>query len=64
MGPVAETDVFVAGLVSSYTFLEVPCGIFDFKLHEGKCDRTDLMPLKSLLHSVQVIIKTALYFGN
>lgn len=37
---------------------------FDFKLHEGKCDRTDLMPLKSLLHSVQVIIKTALYFGN
>lgn len=27
MGPAAETGVFVAGLVSSYTFLEVPCGI-------------------------------------
>lgn len=27
MDPVAESDDLVAGTVSSYTFLEVPCGI-------------------------------------
>lgn len=27
MGPVVESDDLVAGIVSSYTFLEVPCGI-------------------------------------
>lgn len=27
MGPVVESDDLAAGIVSSYTFLEVPCGI-------------------------------------
>lgn len=68
MGCRAETNDLTASLVSSYSFLEVPCEILTSSY--VKVNVIVLITLRSLLltqgcqcHSVQVI-RAALYFGN